>query len=352
MPLPKVYIVVLNYNGWQDTIECLESLSRLTYANYEIIIVDNHSRDNSVQCIQEWAEGDRVVMREESNPLRHLSHPPVEKPLHYAVYDADEIDRERTTPDNPALTILCTNANLGFAGGNNVGLQYALEKGDADYIWLLNNDTVVTPDSLSRLVDCYTHDATQRVGLVGCKIKYYHLPEVIQCVAGSYYNKWLGYSRQIGNHETDRGQYDNIAVRPDLINGACMLVSVPFLQSVGLLNEEYFLYFEEQDWAERARRHGFTLSYSTKAVIYHKEGTTIGGGQWRGNTRFSDFYFSRSKLLFTERYFNRLTVLSVKAAFLLTIANRLRRGQFDRVSMIMKIIMNPRSSRYTESADS
>lgn len=349
MPLPKVYIVVLNYNGWADTIECLESLSRLTYANYQIIVVDNHSKDNSVQHIREWTEGKRAVALEESNLLRHLSYPPVDKPLPFALYKPDETGHQLTAPNDQALTILCSDANLGFAGGNNVGLRYALKQGDADYIWLLNNDTVVTPDSLSQLVECYTHDATQRVGLVGCKIKYYHLPDVIQCVAGSYYNKWLGYSRQIGNHETDRGQYDDVAMQPDLINGACMLVSVPFLQSVGLLNEEYFLYFEEQDWAERARRHGFTLSYSAKAVIYHKEGTTIGGGQWRGNTRFSDFYFSRSKLLFTERYFNRLTVLSVKAAFLLTIANRLRRGQFDRVSMIMKIIMNPRSSRYSES---
>lgn len=247
------------------------------------------------------------------------------------------------------LILIHTNTNLGFAGGNNVALRYILKKGDADYVWLLNNDTVVEPNSLSLMVSCNSCVTEKPIGITGCKIRYYNHPEVIQCIAGSYYNKWLGYSKQIGNHRIDKGQFDTKHLHPDLIIGASMLISAAFLKSVGLLNEEYFLYFEEQDWAERANTHGFLLSYSSQAVVYHKEGATIGGGQRSGNSRFSDFYFTRSKLLFTKRYFNRWTLLSVKISLLLTMINRLRRGQFDRILMIMKIIINPRDSQFTES---
>jgi len=114
------------------------------------------------------------------------------------------------------------------------------------------------------------------------------------------------------------------------------------------MNEEYFLYFEEQDWAERAKRKGFLLSYCSQGIIYHKEGATIGGSQKRGSSRFSDFYFTRSKLLFTRRYFDNLTYLVVNLALILTIGNRIRKGQFDRIPLIIKIAMNPRNARFSD----
>lgn len=348
MSSPEVYIVVLNYNGWQDTIECLETLKRLVYTNYRIVIVDNNSKDNSIQYIQEWTAGKRPVELEQQNPLRHLSYPNIAKPLSLEVYKADNYINSDSISENNEVVLIHSDINLGFAGGNNIALKYILNKGCADYVWLLNNDTVVEPDSLSFMLDRYKRQTDKKIGIVGCKLMYYHDPSIIQCIAGSYYNKWLGYSKQIGNYEKDRGQFDSKPLHPDLINGASMLVSLPFLKTVGLLNEEYFLYFEEQDWAERAKNHKFLFAYADQAVIYHKEGMAIGGGQRRGNSRFSDFYFTRSKLLFTERYFNKWTLFSVRMSLILTIINRLRRGQFDRISMIINIIKDPRGSRFTE----
>lgn len=342
---PKVYVVVLNYNGWEDTLECLESLAKLTYDNYQVVVVDNCSPNDSLRYVREWAEGKRPAGSPEDGVLKHLSYPPVAKPIRYVTYSRQEAEQGRGDTDPESLILIQTEANLGFAGGNNVALRYVLQRGDADYVWLLNNDTVAEPDCLSHLVQRHAAGVSERVGIVGGKVRYYHNPAMIQCVAGAYYNRWLGYSRQIGNHQVDRGQYDRVALRPDLIIGACMLVSVNFLKTVGLLNEEYFLYFEEQDWAERARRKGFTLAYTTRAVVYHKEGGTIGANQWQGSSRYSDFYSARSKMLFTERYFGRLTRLTVTLGFVATIVNRLRRKQFDRIGMLTKVILNPHGSR-------
>ncbi|WP_169921759.1 glycosyltransferase family 2 protein [Spirosoma rigui] len=348
MLTPKVYIVLLNYNGWADTLECLESLAKLTFPRYQIIVVDNCSENNSLQYIQEWANGSRQSVVYPANTLCHLSHPPVGKPIPYKLYSRIEAESGGDRQDTSSMILIQTGANLGFAGGNNVALRYILERGDGEYVWLLNNDTVVEPDSLMHLVDCHKKNAVRKAGIVGAKVRYYHNPALIQCIAGASYNKWFGYSQQIGNQAFDQGQFDTDTVKPDLIIGACMLVSTSFLKTVGLLNEEYFLYFEEQDWSERARRNGYTLAYTTQAVIYHKEGGTIGASQWKGNSPLSDYYLTRSKLLFTEKYFGGPTLMTVKLSFAATLVNRLLRKQFSRIPMLIKLVLNPHTSRLDE----
>lgn len=343
---PKVYIVVLNYNGWQDTIECLESLERLTYTNCQIIVVDNCSQDNSMVHLQKWLSGRSNSVHNTNSTTQGSIRFDSRKPPQLNVLEASEVNSALLGEEK--FVLIQTRVNLGFAGGNNVALKQILRKSDADYVWMINNDTVVEPASLSAMIEHQKIETNIPVGIVGCKIRYYHHPNVIQCIAGSYYNKWLGYSKQIGNGEIDEGQFDDIYISPDLINGACMLISISFLRSVGLMNEEYFLYFEEQDWAERAKRNGFLLSYCSKGLIYHKEGATIGGGQKRGNSRFSDFYYTRSKLLFTKRYFNDLVYLTVNLSLSLTIMNRVGKRQFDRILLIMKIMLNPRAVKFVD----
>ncbi|QKZ11940.1 glycosyltransferase family 2 protein [Spirosoma sp. KUDC1026] len=329
----KVYIVVLNYNGWKDTTECIESLLSLKYSNYQIVIVDNCSSDDSAIYIERWLSKHRFIDSGlvESDFLQET------KAHSCVVYSTSDL-----LNSFPVITFIQTNENLGYAGGNNVGIRYAQNSGDAAFVWILNNDTIVDPQSLGFLVQKIETSSPENVGLVGGKLMYYHDRERIQCIGGAYYNKWLGYSRQIGNGELENGQFVGKNVRPDLIIGACMLVSADFLQNVGLLNEEYFLYFEEQDWAERARQKGFVLSFSEKAIVYHKEGATIGAGQFSGSSRFSDFYFSRSKILFTDKYYNKLVSLSVRTSLLLTIYNRVRRSQYDRIPMLFKTMFSSR----------
>lgn len=337
----KVYIILLNYKGWKDTLECIESLYKLNYPNYQIIVVDNDSPNNSVQKIQDWAKGEYLLQLEEDHPLKHLSTPAIKKPIAYTLLQQHS-DFEK---HYPGLIIIQANKNNGFASGNNVGIQYALAQKDAGYIWILNNDTVVKADSLSHLVSTYEKRQKEKLGILGAKVKYYYKPDTLQCAGGASYNKYLAYSKQIGNQEVDRGQYDQNLIQPDLIIGACMFVSRSFVEDVGMLSEDYFLYYEEQDWAERARRKNYQLAYEAKAVVYHKEGRSIGGTQLdiKGISKLSDFYYARNKIIFTRKFYGFFCVITVYLSFILIIVNRIRRGQADRIPMLLKILLNPKA---------
>jgi len=172
MTYPKVYIILLNYNNWADTIECLESVLRNDYPNYQVIVVDNNSPNNSMEYLKAWAEGRIDVWVNPNNPLRNLSFPPVPKPIPYVYYTREEAEKcknldleekfksdipEGVTTKYPIVFIQSGN-NLGFAGGNNVGIRYALIKNDFDSVILLNNDTVIKGEAISIYYDDFYKD--------------------------------------------------------------------------------------------------------------------------------------------------------------------------------------------------
>jgi GT2 family glycosyltransferase len=136
---PLTYILILNWNGWRDTIECLESVLRINYPNYRVIVCDNKSTDNSYDNIKGWAHGYLSVHTTESNPLRGLSFPPIPKPVPYEEYDHLLAEKGGKPQESEKLILIQNGDNLGFAGGNNVGLRYAMARADFEYIWLLNN---------------------------------------------------------------------------------------------------------------------------------------------------------------------------------------------------------------------
>lgn len=337
----KVYIILVNYNGWKDSIECLESLFKLKYSNYEIVLVDNASTNDSVSKLLEWSAG-RLKMPAENEKLAYLSEPRIEKPLN--VNYLSESKGVTSVEGSCDFTLIEAKSNNGFSAGNNIGINYALQKGDAAYFWILNNDTVTLPNCLDVLVERYSSNS--KIGILGAKVKYYYQPEMLQCAGGGTYFKWLAYSNQVGNQEIDTGQYDREDVELDLIIGACMFVSADFIRKVGLLSEDYFLYYEEQDWAERAKKQGYSLAYEPKAVIYHKEGQSIGGTQLdlKGISRLSDFYYARNKIILTKKHFSFFHLISVYLSFSLIAINRIRRGQANRIPMLIKILFNPNKS--------
>jgi len=373
---PKVYIVILNYNGWADTIECLESVLRNDYPNYQVIVVDNNSPNNSMEYIKKWAEGKLDVWVRSDHPLRHLSFPPVKKPIPYVYYGREEAEKggnsdwengliakslnskkgidqvfsqSTNQPFNKStiqpinystkypLVLIQTGENLGYAGGNNVGIRYALAKNDFGYIWILNNDTVVEKNALSELVWKFEEyrRKKKKVGITGSKLLYYDRPEIIQGVGGIY-NKWLAVNKHLGIFEKDRGQYDSeeVSKRMDYVIGASMLVSRDFIEEVGLMCEDYFLYFEEVDWAMRGKRKGYQLGYCWKSRIYHKEGRSIGtSSKGKERSEISDFYLTKNKILFTKKFFPKC-ILSVCLGLGVVAFNRIRRRQFNRIKLI------------------
>ncbi len=321
-------VIVLNWNGWKDTIECLESLFRSNHPDFRVVVCDNASTDGSLEKIKEWARGD--LLADCAAPeLSRLVSPPLPKPLSFRELSRDEAESE-ITYDESHLILIQNGANLGFAGGCNVGLRFALGDTHCQYFWLLNNDTVVEPDALSSML----HLMHQRpeLGLCGSlNVSYYH-PNEVQAQGGKPYCKWTGRV-----HTPAVCTVEQVHLHPapmDFVSGASMLASRAFLEAVGLMEESYFLYYEEMDWAMRAKGR-FSLGYSADSVIYHKEGATIGSHLNRNKrSLLSDDYLSRNRVLFTKRFFP-WALPTVLIAVCLAAAFRLCRGDARRAHAML-----------------
>ncbi len=340
----RVYVIILNWNGWQDTIECLESVFHSDYQDYRVIVCDNSSEDSSIERIKDWADGRLNADVPEMNPLRNLSYPHIPKPIHYL-----EIDREQAEQGYPAegrgarLILIRTGENLGYAGGNNVGLRYALARGDFEYVWLLNNDTVVRPDALSRMISRMAEKPD--AGMCGATVVSYHDPDRIRMLGGGLYNKWIGgrRSRQFSLKDRDLECIDVHAEeeRMAFVYGACLLASRPFLQDIGLISEDYFLYFEELDWAMRLRPR-YTLAYAPHSIVYHKEGASINGCSGKSKSLLSDYYFIRNRLVFTRKFFP-YALPTVYLGLLVSLFRRILRRQWSSARLVFGIMCGQRS---------
>ena len=293
----KVYVILVNYNGWQDTVECLENVLRCNHPDYQVVVVDNCSTDNSLAELEKWVQGISAFKNENTEPtLAHLSQPVLSKPIPYILYSNTEalnggnvameeplvgqaLAHSDITTNYPVVFI-ASGKNAGFSAGNNLAIQFAQHRGDFSHVWLLNNDTVVEPDSLTALHQQAINyeKAGQKTGIIGSKILYYDYPETIQVIAGFSFNKWTGTSHRMGCYEKDEGQYDHEIAFDSrhCIFGASMFVGEKFIDDVGRLGEEYFMYWEELDWAQRGFRKGWKIGYTWKSKVYHKMGRSTG----------------------------------------------------------------------------
>lgn len=319
LPVSRIAIILVNWNSWRDTVECLESLLLLTYPDFRIVVCDNGSSDDSLEKIKNWAE-------------RHeVSH---------AGYRRAEAEAGGLQTANPLLTLISNGENLGFAGGNNVGLQYAMARGDYEYCWLLNNDTVVEPDALNHLVTRIQQQPD--VGICGSTIRLYHDRRRIQALGGGHYCRWIGLPWHYGRFTKWGKTIDasRAESRMNYVEGASMLASRKFLDEIGLLCEDYFLYFEEADWAIRAKG-SFSLGYAARSIVYHKVGGSIGTSSNPTTKSYTSDYFNiRNRLLFTRRFYpaSLPTVWMVIVGSLLL---RLCLGKWDRAAMIFRLLCNP-----------
>ena len=214
---PKVSIIILNWNGLEDTVECLESLKDIDYPNYEIIVVDNGSTDGSCDFLK---------------------------------------------ANFPYVRLIENNENLGFAEGNNCGIRQASGK----YVLLLNNDVVVDRYFLKELVNVAESDPA--IGAVGAVAYYYDDPQRIWQAAGMI--SWnRGRIRIVGRNEVDEGQFNEVT-EVDYVPGCSMLVRRELFERVGYLDPKYFVYYDETDWCIRAQRAGYRVLYAPRAKVWHK----------------------------------------------------------------------------------
>lgn len=254
---PKVSIIILNRNGLGDTVECLESLKKITYPNYEVIVIDNGSHGNDVQ-----------VLRDKFGDYIHLIE---------------------------------NNKNYGACGGRNIGMRYALENSDPDYFLLFDNDTVVDPKCVTEMAKVAEADPT--VAVAGAKIYYYDNPDRLQSVWGRI-DFWRGQpvytprvvADKMKTIEIDRGQYDSIK-EVNWVACGCFLIKKRALENIGFFDESYFMYWEEPDYCIRAKQAGYNIAYVPKAKIWHKFGQTT-----KKVTGLSRYFGARNRFRFMRKY--------------------------------------------------
>lgn len=289
-------VVLVNWNRWADTIECLESLLHSTIP-LRIVVVDNASTDGSANQIEGWAAG-AVSAAPHLPSMAGFSTPHTHKPI-----DLERIAADNGTPvrADRLITLIEAPDNLGFAAGNNLGLQALFSGPSIDYVWLLNNDTVVETDAASALVA--RMDATHDVGMCGTVVRYYHRADTVQALNGSYFSLLTGQSRGIGAGQSAATPFDpaRVARDTDFVLGASLAISRGFFERIGQMNESYFLYYEEIDWAYRNAGQ-FAIAFAHGAIVYHKEGASIGSSGVKGQrSSSSDYYMMRSRLAFIRR---------------------------------------------------
>lgn len=246
MRFPKVAVIILNYNGTQDTRECVESVKKLDYPNFEILLVDNASKDAS------WKD----ILKK---------HPDVQ------------------ALENPK--------NLGYAGGNNAGIRQALEQG-CDYVFILNNDTTVEPDSLRKLIEA--GEKLDQATLLAPKVCFYDKPFLINSCGASM--DWFRLKPRLGYYGKNSREVDSIFMEMDIFPGSALLLKRKLLEQVGEFDEDFFLIHEDADLCFRNTKAGFKNILVPGAVVYHKESKTLSKYPF-----LTQYYNSRNFLRLTKK---------------------------------------------------
>lgn len=243
----KVSVITVNYNQGPVTEALLDSIALYNhYEDIEIIVADNASK---------------------INPL----------PLWLQKY--------------PNVKFIRSETNLGFAGGNNIALNIS----EGEYLFFINNDTEITPGLIEKMVAVMNEHP--EIGMISPKIRYFSQPDLIQYAGFTAMNFYTGRNICIGALEQDKGQYDNAAGPTGFVHGAAMMVRREVVDKVGMMTENFFLYYEEMDWCERVKKAGYKIWIEQKALIYHKESVSVGK-----KSALKEYFMNRNRILFIRRH--------------------------------------------------
>ena len=296
---PEVAVIILNWNGSKDTMECLESLFSINYPNYTVIVVDNASSDDSLKRIRQYCKGQIEVKS------AFFKYSKRNKPIEIVEYAKEE--SEKIKCNFSGIVLIKNDKNYGFAEGNNIGIRYALDSLNSDYILLLNNDTVVDIDFLGELIKVSKN--SDNIGFVSPKTYYYDFNDKRDVInfAGGSLNMIKGQSKSIGVNEVDEGQYEEIKT-VEYCEGSCLLVKKEVLEKIGLFDTKYFAYWEEADLCTRGYKAGYKSVYVPKAKIWHKVSAST-------DDPTKLYYYTRNKFWFMQKYASRIEYISFIALF-------------------------------------
>jgi GT2 family glycosyltransferase len=303
----RCYILILNYKRWEEALECVRSVFTSSYPDFKVILTDNHSGNRSLENIVQDLKDQPVRIPASAGTLKPLL-------LHHLEFSS-------TPPATlPELTLVQSDANAGFAAGNNIAIR-VVQKEDA-WVWLLNPDMTVDRDTLTQMIRCAQ---TADNAIVGAVHRSFYDHEKVIMYGGARVNYWTG------NNSLTKKPKD--IPRTGFISGGSLLTGASTYRAIGLLPEEYFLYWEETDWCYRAKEKGFPIVVCLDATCYDKRSTSIGTGF------LADYLYTRNGLLFLKRYKKGYLPL----AFLMIsvrIAKKLVLGQGGRAKGVLRGAMD------------
>lgn len=319
-----VYIVLIVYNGWYDTLTCVESIFLSNYTNFKIVIIDNKSDKNL---------GDKEVLVKKFSKIVATV-----KVKNNKYFFDDSIDKAQ-------IWIINNDENNGFAAGVNCAFRFIKEQKNIKYIWLLGNDNVIKYDALNNLV-MYMKENNQ-TGICGSISLSYYDKEKIQCAGVGIYNKWTGRSKHL---LVDRNICDinknkiyealNKNNKYELyIYGNSMFFSKEFFDKMSNLPENYFIYYEELEIMQQLKSLNMKYGVAVNSIVYHKEGSSTGGNK-NSMSCIADYYAIRNRILYTLKY-HKICIVTIYMGICVTILKRIWKRQFNRIPMILKIIVNP-----------
>lgn len=306
MPAPKVYIVILNYSQWQDSRDCLESVLQSAYTNFSIFLVDNNSGNNSIENLTAWLDN-----------ITGSGIPLFEKPVDYLVIKRPEMSNSPDLARFPKITFIQNEINAGFAAGNNIVLQF-LKDQDA-YIWLLNPDMTIKNDTLGELVRFTVQQPINTIS--GVVVRYSKGNHKLLFYGGGKINFRLATVRMV--------QRPGVISRLDYISGSCLFTHAGNFKLLGLLPEDYFLYWEETEWCYRAKQRGYGLAVCQTAICYDKISSVI------GKSFMANYYYVRNGLLFVSK-FRKKKIPVVLFFVMLRFLKRIVTGQWKRARGVCK----------------
>jgi GT2 family glycosyltransferase len=296
----NVAVILVNWNNWRDTVECLDALLAQRHEQIHVFVVDNLSSDQSVEEIFRWCSAPRALSGWRELPgVRRYTDPMGGKLEPIAVRFMDMAQPQgQPPPPGCRLTLVQSGANRGFASGCNVGLA-AAGLHQFDYFWFLNTDTVVDANALTALL----HRSAQRPshGLLGSTLLYYDAPDTVQALSGGRLDRKTMTTRHIGEGTRlgeVRESVDTVEASLAHVCGASMFASQRFIREIGPMQEDYFLYYEEYDWAMRARGR-YSLGYAPDSRVFHKSGASSS----KVMPLFTSRLFYRNRIRFMSRFY-------------------------------------------------
>lgn len=265
----KLSIIILNWNGWEHTLRCLETLFRSHYSNFEVVLIDNGSSPESLLKVHDWLSG-RLSVKTNLNAI----HGPAQKPSVVFQYCANDLNAGSVVVSRPdrSIVLVRSEINLGFAGGCNLGIRYALSDNQVGILFLLNNDMEIEPDAINRLANFLL--SSESAGVCQPKIMLSREKGLIDSVGINV--TWFGRAEQVAYRQQDCGLYQG---DPRVVYGAsggAMMLKREVLDSVGLFDEDFFAYYEDVDLALRIRKAKWGVYCVPDAVTYHFHSASLG----------------------------------------------------------------------------